>query len=63
MRVHKIREANRIMGCFEDYMQFRDEVEAAKKRLNVMEKERDAGADGQASAVRAGAQGNCDIPS
>lgn len=51
------------MGCFEDYMQFRDEVEAAKKRLNVMEKERDAGADGQASAVRAGAQGNCDIPS
>lgn len=33
------------MGCFEDYMQFRDEVEAARKRLNVMEKGSDADAD------------------
>jgi hypothetical protein len=33
------------MGCFDDYMQFRDEVEAAKKRLDVMGKARDAGTE------------------
>jgi len=37
MRGHKIREANRIMSCFDDYMQFRDEVDAAKKRLKGKE--------------------------
>ena len=40
------------MGCFDDYMQFRDEVEAAKKRLNVMEKARDAGAEKIESEAR-----------
>lgn len=35
--VHKIREAKKIMGCFEDYMQFRDEVEEAKMRMKGKE--------------------------
>ncbi len=27
------RSGDGIMGCFEDYMQFRDEVEAAKMKI------------------------------
>jgi len=31
------------MGCFEDYMQFRDEVEEAKEKIRDHEQARNAG--------------------